>query len=491
MPNRLRPWVRLAMAAALLGMLGLHLGAESFASGVSAVRPDTVGTALAAGLVWTGCNAARWRLVARQLGVELPWSAALADTYRAQFVNAVLPSGVLGDVHRAWCHGRQVGDLGRGTRIVVLERVSGQLVLIGASLVALAGYPRLFGEAARELGVVPGVALVLAAGLAAGVALAGWLRPRSWLRRAVTAVWREVRTGLLPVWLGIVALSTGALGAYLALFLVATRSTGTTAPLGVLVPLLLVALVAMALPVNVGGWGPREVAAAGTFAMVGLGAADGLSAAVAYGVLTTIALLPGAAVVLIRTHVRVAVPRPRRGPVGGTSAGRSQGAGSEPPDPVHQAPRPGPAAPGEKQEQHQQCSGLGRENRAVLKHEQIRGGGADHNPSQCECGDPGQSGQKQAYGTGELHNSGDVAEPLSQPDLVEQHDLGGGPEKLIRSHEGEISRQEDLRPPQGDVHATTALGNGGPLVRGHVAPSRTERDDVEVYRGRATTATVE
>ena len=75
-------------------------------------------------------SAWRWCLVARGLRIRLPLGAAVADYYRALFLNAALPGGVLGDVHRAVRHGQSTGDIGRGVRAVVLERTAGQVVLV-------------------------------------------------------------------------------------------------------------------------------------------------------------------------------------------------------------------------------------------------------------------------------------------------------------------------------------------------------------------------
>ena len=58
-----------------------------------------------------------------------------------------------------------------------------------------------------------------------------------------------------------------------------------------------IAVLAGAIPVNIGGWGPREGAAAWAFAAAGLGAATGIAASTAFGVLALIAVIPGAAVV--------------------------------------------------------------------------------------------------------------------------------------------------------------------------------------------------
>jgi uncharacterized membrane protein YbhN (UPF0104 family) len=57
-------------------------------------------------------------------------------------------------------------------------------------------------------------------------------------------------------------------------------------------------LLAMVLP-SVGGWGPREGAAAWVFGAAGLGAAQGIATAVVYGVLVFVACLPGGVVLVV------------------------------------------------------------------------------------------------------------------------------------------------------------------------------------------------
>ena len=47
-------------------------------------------------------------------------------------------------------------------------------------------------------------------------------------------------------------------------------------------------LLAMAVPTNIGGWGPREGVAAWVFAAAGLGAAQGVAVAAVYGVLVLV-----------------------------------------------------------------------------------------------------------------------------------------------------------------------------------------------------------
>jgi hypothetical protein len=101
----------------------------------------------------------------------------------------------------------------------------------------------------------------------------------------------------------VVAASLLSSAGHVLVFLVAARAAGTDASLAELVPLALLVMLAAAIPLNVAGWGPREGVAAWAFAAAGLGAAEGATVAVLYGVLALVATLPGA-VLLARGAVR-------------------------------------------------------------------------------------------------------------------------------------------------------------------------------------------
>jgi glycosyltransferase 2 family protein len=116
--------------------------------------------------------------------------------------------------------------------------------------------------------------------------------------RIARALVTDLRNGVFArrAWPGVVFASTVVVAGHAATFLVAARAAGSTAPLLQMLPLAMLVLLAMALPTNIAGWGPREGMAAWAFAAAGLGAAQGVATAVMYGVMVLVATLPGAAV---------------------------------------------------------------------------------------------------------------------------------------------------------------------------------------------------
>jgi glycosyltransferase 2 family protein len=282
-------WARPAVAAATLAVVVWRLGAGPFLDGVRAVDGRALLAASAIGLVTTVCCAWRWMIVARGLGVRLSLAAAVAAYYRSLFLNLTLPGGVVGDVHRGVSHGRDVRDVGRGLRAVAWERGAGQVVQAVLTIAVLLVLPSPVRSS------MPLVAAA-AAGAAVAVVVVARTRPRS---RVLGAVVADLRAGLRS---GKALAAVGLASALVVVghavtFLVAARTAGVTAPTSRLLPLALLALLAMVLP-SVAGWGPREGATAWVFAAAGLGADLGAATAVAYGVMVLVAALPGGLVVL-------------------------------------------------------------------------------------------------------------------------------------------------------------------------------------------------
>ncbi|MGN8552975.1 UNVERIFIED_CONTAM: flippase-like domain-containing protein [Microbacterium sp. SLM126] len=287
--GRWRPWLRAAAGTAILVGIVAVAGAEPFLRGLAAVSPIAIAAAVVLAAAATCAAAWRWRTLATRMGLRLGWGESVAAYYRSQFLNTVLPGGVVGDVHRAVSHGRGVDQVAQASRAVAAERAAGQAVQLALALAVLviAG-----ATAAASAFAVLGVVVAIIAVLAIVAAVS---------RRARTAFARELvvlRSAFASVGtvLRVAAASVVVLGAHVATFLVACAAVGVEAPADRVTAAALVAVLASSIPFSLGGWGPREGAAAWAFGVAGLGAAAGLAAATAYGVLAMIAVAPGAVV---------------------------------------------------------------------------------------------------------------------------------------------------------------------------------------------------
>ena len=317
-------WARPLGGAAILAVLVRRLGAGPFVDALHAADGRTLAWGAGIAVGTTVCGAWRWWLVSRRLGVGVPMRTAVAACYRSQFLNATLPGGVLGDVHRGVHQGRDVGDVGRSLRAVAWERGAGQVVLVFVTAVVLLVVHPFASH-------VPVAAMwaVLAGGAVCLVLLMSQHGPgggrRVWGRMVDIAV-ADLRALLaVRASAGIVVASVAVVAGHVATFLVAARAIGATTPEAEILPLALVVLLVSAVPLNVAGWGPREGAAAWAFAAAGMGAAQGVATAVTYGAIAFVATLPGAALLVVgRVHpsrVRQPAPSRRRPPGQSATAG--------------------------------------------------------------------------------------------------------------------------------------------------------------------------
>jgi glycosyltransferase 2 family protein len=322
--TRDRPaWRRLigpaAVLAVVMPVLAWRLGTGPFIDGVRSVDAPALLAAAGIGVLTTACCAWRWTRVARALGVELPLGAAVLAYYRSLFLNVTLPGGVVGDVHRGLSHGRDTSEVGGALRAVAWERFAGQVVQLLLTAVVLLALPSPVHDAmpVAVLALLVAVALIL---VAMRLRRGGDSAPaRTWLRRsgdsrlarlrpggasalarARDTVVADVRCALLApgARLGIALASALVVAGHALTFVIAARAAGTSASLSVMLPIALLAMLAMTLP-NVAGWGPREGVTAWAFAAAGLGAGRGVTTSVVYGVMAIVAALPGAAVLLV------------------------------------------------------------------------------------------------------------------------------------------------------------------------------------------------
>jgi hypothetical protein len=181
-------------------------------------------------------------------------------------------------------------------RAVVWERSAGQVVQAVLTVVVLLALPSPV-QSSMPLIAIAAVVAVL------GIVLVVRARPgrgRSLWARIRSGVVGDIRDGLLArrAWVGIALASSVVVVGHAVTFLIAARTAGTIEPASRMLPLALLAMVAMVLP-SIGGWGPREGVTAWVFGAAGLGADQGVATAVVYGVMVFVASLPGAIFLLV------------------------------------------------------------------------------------------------------------------------------------------------------------------------------------------------
>ena len=289
---------RVGLSIALLLALAWWLDVAQMMARLGQMRAGWVLSAIALSVVQVLVSAWRWQFTAGRLGIALPFEEAVREYYLSMFVNQVLPGGVMGDVSRAWRHAtaqRKAASLGGpAIRAVVLERLSGQLVMTG---VALASGLTLAVGSGRVAW------LVVLVGLGTVAAMRRWApAPASGDAPDSLAghLWHDTKVALLtgnalPIQ---VASSAVVVGTYVVIYLMAAQAVGVDTPIPTLLPLVAPVLVAMLIPASVAGWGVRETAAALIWGAAGLTSEDGVVISIAYGLLVLVSSVPGCVVLM-------------------------------------------------------------------------------------------------------------------------------------------------------------------------------------------------
>ncbi len=279
--------IRALISASLIGGLMWQFGPEVVAE-LSGLNMAWLGLAMVISVFQVIASAWRWRFTAARLGVPLGFSSAISEYYLATLVNQVLPGGVMGDAQRAWRHSRALAHKSPAIQAVVIERLSGQCVMLA-----------LAGVAAWHWAITPslpnahsvGVFTVVVIGVIALI-IGGCRRyPPRWLSAWRTALWQAL---LAPAALPRQLLASVLIaGSYLAIYACCLAAMGAQGSLWEWISLVPLVLAAMLIPLSIAGWGLREGAAAALWPLAGLPVAQGLSAAVVYGAVIFVASLPG------------------------------------------------------------------------------------------------------------------------------------------------------------------------------------------------------
>lgn len=289
----------LLKAAFTVGVLAWLLHKIGGATLVEAVRSfPAKGVAAAAVLVTLQAFVAsiRWHLILRYLGAAIAFTRSMQVYWIGMFATTLLPGGVAGDGLRIWVLARSGMVLARSVNAVVLDRLA---ALAGLVLLTALGLPWVDDRIAPE-----SVRLAIAAALLVGLAAAFMIGlrvpvPQRWLRfrvvRALATLLSDFRTLCKSRFraVDLVCLSMASLMLGLFAIFVLFRSLGASVGVVETITLGSLVILAVTLPISLGGWGLREGTMVGLFGIIGIPPATSLAVSVALGLLTTASSVPG------------------------------------------------------------------------------------------------------------------------------------------------------------------------------------------------------
>lgn len=275
--------VKVTVSLALLGWLVrtmvLRDGVEMLTERMADLRWPFVAAAVLLHVVAAVAGTLRWRALLGARGLVLPLRTLLRSFLVGRFIGAFTPSTTGLDGYRALDVARRTGEPAASASVIVVEKLFGLVAMATVCAVLLP-----FGLAER-LGPV---AIATALGMAVVAALGLFVLSSPERARAVTRALpgpargrgEKIAAGLTGAGLGgrtmIVAMALG-IATHLCLsatFAATARALGVELPLGELLGVGNAIVIAVLLPVSVGGVGVREGAAVALLAGAGVTTTD-------------------------------------------------------------------------------------------------------------------------------------------------------------------------------------------------------------------------
>ncbi len=306
--ERRRRWVlplRIAVSVALLAVLFTQVDDID----PSQILPRwSLSSALwlagAAVLTFAGIalSTARWHQVLTAMGVHSRWRHLFTHYLAGQFVSNVLPTTIGGDVLRVSRLSRENNQAPKTFASVVLERLSGWIVLPLITFLGLAANPGL-----RELGRATSAAFLIAVGTLLGLILVitlvadrrmggrfshheGWQRFAGAVHLGITNLREHPSAAAAVIGVGVAYQLVMVMAAVMASRALGTSAVGLTAMLTFLPAVLIIQV----LPIGISGLGLREAAFVLFLGPLGVSAEQAIGLGLLLYLLNVVTSLPGA-----------------------------------------------------------------------------------------------------------------------------------------------------------------------------------------------------
>lgn len=305
--------LRVLVSAVLLGIVLAYADADAVARALRGAEWSWFGGAVGLMAVAAVLGAARWRLLLEEAEIEVSALRAVRAFAGALVLNNVLPTSIGGDAVRAWVVGRESGRLLRAATATVVDKLTVLACLYVVGWAAFAVDRRAVPSSVVHVFAWLTIGLAAACGLAA-LAAAG-VRPI--LRRLPERLGAMLRDtwATLRTWAG----STKTISLVLALGLayqvlavlvlvMVGKTVGVQLSFALAAVSTAIVLVAMLIPISIGGLGVREGGFVLLLGEAGINGADATSVSL---LSAAVVVLAGAVVVVLAAAWDALRPRER------------------------------------------------------------------------------------------------------------------------------------------------------------------------------------
>lgn len=286
-------WLKVFFSAALIWLLYQRIDNEQLWQSIQGIGITTLAIALVLQLASTLTAAYRWSLIQKWLG-DLPDTRFYLKSYfKGSLFNQLLPTSIGGDAYRIFENGHRINDHKEAFFGVFIDRIAGLLGLLLLNAVALLWLPELLPS-----NIAQGISIILAIGFAGALfgllmhKLPEWKLPLWSSLQKLSARFAQVYncTRTISIQMGLSALTH--LFSMLVLVTLG-RALGLEFDLLVYLVVIPPVILLTLLPLSFAGWGIREGAMIGIFALIGAPEAPVLALSIIYGLTLIAASLPG------------------------------------------------------------------------------------------------------------------------------------------------------------------------------------------------------
>jgi len=311
-PSASRLAMRVAAGLALLGLVIWYADPRALWQELRGANPWWFVLAVVVATAANFVAAARWAIIARGLGLLAPYDRLVRMYARGITTNIVLPGATLsGDLLRSVQLSRLGNPFGASALSVFLDRVSGLWMLCGLSLLSACGLTAWKAATGGGPNLSLQELMLYVVVLATVVALPLIPLPFARLERSqrrwiagLATYWERLERAVLQarpallssVWraFGVQFLSTSTLW-------ICGLCVGVTLPYPVMLAAAAPIFVTASLPIGIGGFGTREVAAVVILGMAGVAGEQAVATSLLYGLASVVQGILAAPLFFTRT----------------------------------------------------------------------------------------------------------------------------------------------------------------------------------------------